>query len=107
VAKNVDIVLNFASGELEAGAYAVLKSGGHYVTTLQVGNQAEANRLGIRTASVFAAPTSDLLTQAAQLIDSGSVKVVVQRTFPLDEIQATMDYHQSTKQPGKVVLTIW
>lgn len=106
VVGQVDVVLNFASADLVERSYSVLKRGGRYVTTLQQPPQEEAERLGIRCSSVFAQPTPDELTQIAQLIDAGKLKVLVQRTFPLDEAQAALDYRQTVTTPGKIVLTM-
>jgi NADPH:quinone reductase-like Zn-dependent oxidoreductase len=106
VVKDVDVVLNFATTKLEAGSYAVLKAGGRYATTLQVEAQAEADQRGIQTTAVFATPTAEMLSQVAQLIDSGKVKVLVQRTFPLSDVKEAMAYQQSATQPGKIALTV-
>jgi len=46
------------------------------------------------------------LTQLAERIDTGELKVFVKRTFPLSEVQAALQFQQSDKAPGKIVLTI-
>jgi NADPH:quinone reductase-like Zn-dependent oxidoreductase len=46
------------------------------------------------------------LAQIADQIDAGKLKVFVNKTFPLAEAQAAMDYRYMSKVPGKVVLTI-
>lgn len=106
IAKDVDVVLNFANDALVERSFGVLKSGGRYVTTLQKPTSEEAAKRGIRVEAAFAQPTPDTLSQIAALIDAGTVKVLVQRQFPLDEVQAAFDYRQSATSPGKVVLSI-
>ncbi|MBI5959857.1 MAG: NADP-dependent oxidoreductase [Chloroflexi bacterium] len=106
VVGQVDIVLNFASDDLVERSYSVLKPGGRYVTTLQQPDQDEAERRGVRSLAVFAQPTPDHLSQIAGLIDAGKVKVSVQRTFPLLEAQAALDFRQTATTPGKVVLIV-
>jgi NADPH:quinone reductase-like Zn-dependent oxidoreductase len=42
----------------------------------------------------------------AERIDAGKLKVFVNRTFPLDDEEAALEYRLKTTEPGKVVLTI-
>jgi NADPH:quinone reductase-like Zn-dependent oxidoreductase len=101
----VDVVLNFATDKLVQESYSVLKAGGHYVTTLQQ-PQEEAERLGIRSVSVFTQPTTANLAQIASLIDAGKLKVLVSEVFPLQEAQSALERRQTATTPGKVVLKI-
>ncbi len=88
-------------------SYTVLKPGGRYVTSLMMETpQEEAHRRGIRSLGLASQPRADLLAQVAERIDVGKLKVFVNRTFPLDEVEAAMEYRIQTTEPGKVVLTI-
>jgi NADPH:quinone reductase-like Zn-dependent oxidoreductase len=106
VVKKVDVVLNYASPDLLERSYSVFKPGGRYVTTLGEPSQSEAEARSIRSFGVMAHPTIEHLNQIAKMIDTGKLKVSVQRTFPLEEAQAAFDYRQASTQPGKVVLTV-
>ena len=106
VIEPVDDVLNFATDALVQRSYSVLKPGGRYVTTLQQPPQEEAERLGIRSTSVFTQPTSDHLAQVARLIDAGKLKVLVSDVFPLHEAQAALERRQTATTPGKVVISV-
>lgn len=106
VAGNVDIVLNYAGGDLLERVYNTLQTGGRYVTTGEQPPQDEAERRGIRTFAVFTQPSIDNLTKLAEVIDAGKLKVHVNRSFPLDEAQAALEYRQTATEPGKVVLTV-
>ena len=108
VIQPVDVVLNFATEELVQRSYAVLKSGGRYVTTLQQPPQEEAEKLGIRSQSVFAflQTTPDHFVQIAAMIDAGKLKVRVSDVFPLDEAQAALERRQTSTAPGKIVLKV-
>lgn len=68
--------------------------------------QEEPQRRGIRSMGLAAWPNADILTKMAERIDSGKVKVFVNRTFPLEEANAAMAYRLTTKAIGKVVLTV-
>ncbi|MGE5251817.1 MAG: NADP-dependent oxidoreductase [Bacteroidota bacterium] len=107
VRDNVDVVVDLVGGELMEKSYHVLRPGGRYVTTL-LGEtpQEEPERLGIRSMGVGAYPRADVLTQIADLIDSGKLKVFVNRVFPLEQVNEAMAYRLQTTAPGKVVVSI-
>jgi len=107
IVEDVNIVLDYVGGDYLERSYAVLKSGGRYVTSLMMDTpQDEANSRGIRSLGLASYPRADLLAQVAEQIDAGKAKVFVNRTFPLDEVEAAMAYRLKTIEPGKVVLTI-
>ena len=102
----VDVVLNYASPDLLERSYSVLKPGGRYATTVGQPDQEQAERLGIRSTGIVTQPTIDNLTQLARLIDAGKLKVFIERTYPLEEAQAALEYRQTGTAKGKVVLTL-
>jgi NADPH:quinone reductase-like Zn-dependent oxidoreductase len=107
VVEDVDIVLDYVGGEYLDRSYTVLKSGGRYVSSLVMETpQEEAQRRGIRSMGLGSQPRADLLAAVAERIDAGKLNVVVNRTFPLDAVEAAMAYRLHTTAPGKVVLTI-
>lgn len=106
VVGEVDVVLNYANGDLLERSYNVLKSGGRYATTFEQPPQEEAERRGIRSFGVFTQPSVRHLTTLAEVIDAGKVNVFVNRTFPVHEAQAAMEYRQTGTTHGKIVLTL-
>jgi NADPH:quinone reductase-like Zn-dependent oxidoreductase len=102
----VDVVLNYARADLLERSYTVLKPGGRYATTLEQPPREEAERRGIPSFGVFTQPTIEHLTALAKQIDAGKLKVFVNRTFPLHDAQAALDYRQTGATSGKVVLTV-
>jgi NADPH:quinone reductase-like Zn-dependent oxidoreductase len=105
--KDVDAVLDLVGGELMDRSYNVLPRGGRYVTTL-VGEtpQEEPERRGIRSMGLAAWPDSGILAKMEERIEAGKIKVFVDRTFPLEDVNAAMLHRLQTKEVGKVVLTI-
>lgn len=107
IVQEVAIVLDYVGGEYLERSYNVLKPGGRYVTSLMGETpQDEPQRRGIRSLGLGSQARADLLAQVAELVDTGQLKVVVNRTFPLADANAAIDYRLTTKVPGKVVLTI-
>lgn len=107
VAEDVDVILDFIGGEFIERSHSILKHGGRFVTALALQTpQEEAEKRGFRSTGFGAQPRADLLAQIADLVDAGKLKVFVNRTFPLEEAQAALEYRFMTKAPGKVVLTV-
>lgn len=107
IVKDVDAVLDLVGGELMERSYNVLRPGGRYVTSLlEETPQEEPQRRGIRSMGLAAWPNADILARMAKRIDAGKIHVIVNRTFPLEEVNAAMAYRLETKAPGKVVLTV-
>jgi NADPH:quinone reductase-like Zn-dependent oxidoreductase len=46
------------------------------------------------------------LDELARLINAGQLKILINRTFPLEEVQAALDDRQNKCGTGKVVLTV-
>jgi NADPH:quinone reductase-like Zn-dependent oxidoreductase len=103
----VDLVLDFVGGDNAERAYSVLKDGGRYVTSLMLPSpKAEAENRGIQSFALATQAKVQHLNDMAERIDNGQLKIFVNRTFPLSEAQAAMDYRLKTSDPGKIVLTI-
>lgn len=107
VVKNVDVVLDFVGGEFMQRSYTVLRPGGRYVTALAMDiSQDEPRKLGITSVGFGAQVRPDLLIKIADLFDAGKLRTFVNRTFPLDDVQAALDYRLTSRDPGKVVLMV-
>ncbi|HEY3312574.1 MAG TPA: NADP-dependent oxidoreductase [Anaerolineales bacterium] len=107
VVKDVDLVLDYVGGEYTERSYSVLKAGGRYVTSMQLDTpQEEPKKRGFTSTGFGAQANAELLAKIAGMVDSGKLKVFVNRTFPLQEAQTALDYRFMTKDPGKVVLTV-
>jgi NADPH:quinone reductase-like Zn-dependent oxidoreductase len=107
VVGSVDLVLDFVAGDYQQRSLNVLKSGGRYITSLFIQlPPEELERRGIRSAGLATQPRVEQLDDLAQRIDTGRLKTFLNRTFPLDEAQAAMEFRMQTIHPGKVVLTV-
>lgn len=107
VAGTVDLVLDFVSPENLARCYKILQPGGRFVSALLMAPPPEeAAQRGISVKGLGTQPRVDQLDDLARRIDAGRLKVFVNRTFPLDQAQAALDFRPTSTQPGKVVLTV-
>lgn len=105
--QDVNAVLDLVGGEMTGRAYNVLKPGGRYVTSLEAEPpQEEPNRRGIHSMGLGAFPRSEVLANMAEHIDTGRMRVAINRTFPLEEVNEAMMYRMQTRAPGKVVISL-
>lgn len=101
---DIDVVFDTVGGETQAKSYRVLKPGGklvtitsppdqeqakaHSVTALRIGHESDAARLGL----------------IVGLCDAGALRVLVDRSFPLDDARAALAYSASGRARGKILL---
>jgi NADPH:quinone reductase-like Zn-dependent oxidoreductase len=106
VAKNVDVVLDTIGGETQERSWKVLKQGGLLASVVQPPDAEKAREFGVRAAFVWTQPNGNELSKIAALIDSGSLKVVLDRVLPLSEARRAHELSQSGHARGKIVLRV-
>jgi NADPH:quinone reductase-like Zn-dependent oxidoreductase len=106
VAGPIDVILDLVGGEYVERSLDTLRPGGRYVTSAaQIAPDAGQSR-GVQATGTFTQPTVDELAKIAEMIDGGRLKVFVNRSFPLSEIQTALFYQVPTSETGKVVVKI-
>src|SRR5207342_2056532 len=68
--------------------------------------RAQARRLGVRYAFFFMRADGAQLKTLAALYDAGTLRPVLDRTFPFDETLDAMAYVEQGRSKGKIVLTM-
>ena len=104
--RDVDLVLDLVGGETQRRSWAVLKKGGRMVSTVGLPPQEEAAKRGVVARAFFAQPNAAQLREFARMIEAGEISVVVQRTYPLDDVRRAHEHMESGHVVGKVVLTV-
>lgn len=86
----------------------MLRKGGRLVTIAgEAGpRQPEATAHGVRVAWFIVKPNRNQLTEIADLIDAGQVRVVVEAVLPLSEARQAYERGQSGHRRGKIVLRV-
>ncbi len=128
--RDYDVVLNsLGSDELEK-SLQVLKPGGHLISIsgpptpefaveqglawplkqvlrlLSHGIRKKAKRLGVTYAFVFMRAEGDQLRKITSLIESGFIRPIVDRVFPLDATADALAYVDQGRVKGKVVVKV-
>jgi NADPH:quinone reductase-like Zn-dependent oxidoreductase len=105
VAHDVDLVFDLIGGDTQARSFAVLKSGGTLISTVQNPDPAKAAEKQLKAERYIAMPNGEDLAEIGALIDAGKVKVVVAKTFPLAQAADAHRFLENDHPRGKVVLT--
>lgn len=105
--EDVDAVMDLVGGEMTWRSYSVLRPGGRYVTSLELEPpQEEPQRRGIISKGLGAYPRAEVLADMAEHIDTGRMKVTINKAFPLEQVNEAMMYRIQTREPGKVIITL-
>ncbi|MBW4427777.1 MAG: NAD(P)-dependent alcohol dehydrogenase [Nostoc desertorum CM1-VF14] len=89
----------------------VLKPNGVYITTLPSPKSILQNLLtkiipGKKAKLVFEKPNAQDLIYLKELIETGKIGVIVDRTYPLQELAAAHTYSESERAVGKIAIII-
>jgi NADPH:quinone reductase-like Zn-dependent oxidoreductase len=106
IAENVDVVLDTIGGDTQERSWKVLKKGGLLASVVQPPDAEKAKEFGVRGAFVWIQPNGNELAEIAPLIDSGNLKVVLDRILPLSEARRAHKLSQSGHARGKIVLRV-
>jgi NADPH:quinone reductase-like Zn-dependent oxidoreductase len=101
---DIDVVFDTVGGETQTKSYRVLKPGGtlvtiatppdeeqakaHGVTALRIGHESDAARLGL----------------IVGLCDAGAVRVLIDRSFPLEDARVALAHSASGRARGKILI---
>jgi NADPH:quinone reductase-like Zn-dependent oxidoreductase len=106
VIKDIDVVLDTIGGDTQHRSWKVLKKAGVLVSTVQPPDSDKAKKAGVRGLFVSCQPDGKQLTAIAALIDSGKIKVIVDRILPLSEARRAHELSQSDDVRGRIVLRV-
>ncbi len=104
--KDYDAVFDTVGGETNRKSYAILKPGGALVSMVAQPDEELVKQYDIRYTAQFSHVTAERLAKIAELVDSGKLKINVDKVFPLDQTAAAMQYQISAHPRGKVVIKI-
>ena len=130
ILKDYDAVFDTLGGEMLEKSFEVLKSGGKIVSVSGLPNarfgkesgsgflktllfSAASHKLtalekkhSVHYTFLFMKPSGEQLRIIATLIKSGKIKPVIDRVFPFEDAQEAMEYAESGRAKGKIILKI-
>jgi NADPH:quinone reductase-like Zn-dependent oxidoreductase len=104
-----DAVLDtISTPEVQEESFKSLKRNGEYVSIVSTNVPIDETLLAkyqVHAQKFLFQSDADQLKKIVQLIEEGHVKVFIDKTFPLKDARAAMEYVYSARARGKVVLT--
>ncbi len=100
-----DFVFDTVGGETYKKSFAVLKRGGAIISMLEQPDAELAARHGVTAMSQMTQVTTARLNAIAELVSNGTIKVHVDRVFPVDKAREAFLVREGGKVRGKVVLS--
>jgi len=105
--KNVDVVLDTVGADTRTRSWPVLRKGGMLVgIAMPPPDDATARAHGVRQTMVAVVPDGKRLAEIKGLIDTGALKVVIDREYPLAQAAAAHDRSQEGHACGKIILRV-
>lgn len=125
-----DVVLNSQDSKTLTKSLSILKPGGKLISIsgppdpkfgeqikapwfiklimhiLSFNIRKKAKRLGVSFSFLFMKANGNQLGSIAELIDSGAIHTVVDRVFPFNATQDAMDYVETGRAQGKVIVQV-
>jgi NADPH:quinone reductase-like Zn-dependent oxidoreductase len=102
-----DAVIDAVGKETPEGLFAALRRGGSLITLQEPPSQQTADKYGVTALFFVVTANRDRLSQVADMIDTGKLKVSVAATFPLADGRAAYQSGASRRtRPGKTVLVV-
>lgn len=130
VVSDYDLVFDTQAGDIQHRSFAVLKRGGVLVSiagkpdgrlvrefglnpllgmlldflsrkTLRL-----AEKHGVRYEYLFMHPSGEQLAQIGRLLAEGSVKTIIDKVFPLEQVREALAYSEAGHATGKVVVEV-
>lgn len=106
ICQDIDLVIDLVAGETQERSWAVLREGGRMVSTLSEPKSDSPQAQGKTGKFFLVEPDGAQLAKIASLIESGRVRPVLSKTFPLEEVAEAQNFLEHGHVRGKVVLVV-
>ena len=106
VVAKVDVVLDTIGGDTQERSIQLLKAGGRLVSMVSTPDEASLASVGATGKIFMVQPSSDGLSRIADLVDAGTVRVLIDSVFPLSEARDAHARSQTGRAQGKIVLEV-
>ncbi|HEX7796598.1 MAG TPA: NADP-dependent oxidoreductase [Vicinamibacterales bacterium] len=104
--RDVDVVLDAVGGDTLERSWRVLRPGGTLVTIVSPTAPEKAGQYGVRGVYFIVKSNRAQLLEIARLIDTGSLRPIIEATFPLAKARDAFERGLRQHNRGKLVLEI-
>ncbi|WP_201382641.1 NADP-dependent oxidoreductase [Ktedonobacter sp. SOSP1-52] len=106
VVRDVDLVLDTIGGETEARSWRVLRKGGLLLSVFSPPSQEQAAAFDVRELFFVVKPNREQLIDIGDLIDTGQLRPIIKRVFPLSEASQAFEQALQGHTRGKIILRV-
>ncbi len=106
VVEPCDLVIDMVGGDTLERSFDVVKPGGTIVSIKGDAPDGLAAERNVAFHAFFMEPDGEKLAEIATLITDGTVRPVLDSTFPLDDVAAAYDHARSGGANGKIAIAI-
>jgi NADPH:quinone reductase-like Zn-dependent oxidoreductase len=106
VVEPCDLVFDMVGDDTLKRSFDVVKPGGTIVSIKGDAPSGLADERGVTFHAFFMEPNGDQLAEIAKLITDGTVRPVLDSTFPLDDVAAAYHHGRSGNANGKIAIAI-
>lgn len=104
VVSDIDVVLDTIGGDTQLRSFGVLRKGGYLAATASPPDEALATAHGVNASFVFHQSDAERLGKLVEMIDTGSLKVLIDRTVALEEAGDAFAHQASGRARGKILV---
>ena len=104
---DADMILDsIVTPEVQLESFKALKKGGRYIAIAGPIREELKKDFDIEALRFLFISNPDQLKQIVQLIEAGTVKVFIDKTYPLTEAKDALQYLHTARARGKVILSV-
>jgi NADPH:quinone reductase-like Zn-dependent oxidoreductase len=106
--RDIDLVIDAVGGPTSGRFLRTLKRGGALFPVFPLGfsGSDEAEKLGVTVSSTQVRSSGAQLAELARLLDAGTIRAVIDSTYPLAEARKAHERAAVGHIRGKIVLTV-
>ena len=93
-------------GDVLAKSFKVLKKGGTLISIKGQDTENLAKKYGVNFEWFFMSPDGAMLTELVTLISQGTIKTIIDSTYPMEQASEAFGKLAEGRTKGKIVLTI-
>jgi len=106
VFSGLDVVLDTIGGDTQRRSFDVLRAGGYLVSTVAPPDEALAKSRGVSSSMVQLSRGGIPLKEMVATMHDHSLRVLTDRTLPLDRFAEALERQASGRARGKIILTV-
>ena len=104
--EEADVVFDTIGGETQTKSFGVLRPGGVLVSIVTPPNEALARQRSVEGRFCSVTTNGGRLQEVGGFMETGKLKVVIDKEFPLSEAKAAQEYSQTGRARGKIILRV-